>query len=436
VETLMPVFYGFFRFFEWNFQVLVFHTDRRMGTTSAAPCMGTVNVLVAESVSETRQLLRSALVTHGFTVTDVETGSQAVDSVRRRFFHLVLLDVQTPGISGLEACWQIRAFAPRTGIILAARSGDEDQITALEAGADDCVAKPFRLAELAARFRAVLRRTSIGSANASALRWDDPDHVRSIESGVFRLDPERGSVWRTGKEIRLSLKEFDLLALFVKNEGLLMSRSDLLSKVWGSAAVGQLQNLRAYICRLRQKLEDDPRRPRHILTESWLGYRFYNAPQSERVGRDFRYAPEDQADFRALHCRIPAHDHARLIALRIDDLRKAVRKQQVSFPSQAPTFERHDRPDLQWRLAQLYFVLGWRCEWIAKRYNLAPQRVRQILMTWKRRAVEMGYIQYIPPAEVLNIGPLRRQGQPFLPQSGCSGSAPMAQHAPLEACAR
>ena len=103
----------------------------------------------------------------------------------------------------------------------------------------------------------------------------------------------------------------------------------------------------------------------------------------------------------------------KLAALRIDDLRKAVRGNQVSFPSPVPTFEHHDRPDLQWKLAQLYFVLGWSCEKIAARCGLIHQRVRQILRTWQRRAVETGYIQYIPPAEVIRVAP--RKLQPLQP---------------------
>jgi hypothetical protein len=108
-------------------------------------------------------------------------------------------------------------------------------------------------------------------------------------------------------------------------------------------------------------------------------------------------------------------DQIRLDTLRIDQLRGAVRGNHVSFPSPVPTFERHDRPDLQWKLVQLYFVLGWSCESIARRYGLIHQRVRQILNTWKRRAVEMGYIQYIPPAQVLWAASPKRSAQTFQP---------------------
>ena len=121
-------------------------------------------------------------------------------------------------------------------------------------------------------------------------------------------------------------------------------------------------------------------------------------------------------------------DQIRLDTLRIDQLREAVRGNQVSFPSPVPTFERHDRPDLQWKLVQLYFVLGWNCEGIARRYGLIHQRVRQILKIWKQRAVEMGYIQYIPPAEVLWAAPPRRSVQTF--QEGFDRFPPPPPKAP------
>lgn len=116
---------------------------------------------------------------------------------------------------------------------------------------------------------------------------------------------------------------------------------------------------------------------------------------------DFALVPSADRPFRLRKRRLPPLDQVQLHALRIDQLREAVRSNGVSFPSPVPTFDRHDRADLQWKLVQLYFVLGWRCDRIASRYRLSDQRVRQILKTWKRRAVEMGYVQSIPPDESL-----------------------------------
>jgi hypothetical protein len=121
--------------------------------------------------------------------------------------------------------------------------------------------------------------------------------------------------------------------------------------------------------------------------------------------------------------QLPPLDRIRLDTLRIDQLRLAIRANLVSFASPVPTFERHDRPDLQWKLVQLYFVMGWSCEAIAERYGLIHQRVRQILKTWKQRAVEMGFIQYIPPADYLLMAPSLKR-DPF-PVPGFLASAPL-----------
>lgn len=195
--------------------------------------------------------------------------------VRGRPFDLVLLDVNMPGLSGVEACRQIRALAPNTGIIMVTvRDAEEDKVRALEAGADDYVTKPFRFRELIARLGAVLRRT----------------HVAAIESGLvqvgnLRMDLDRRLLWKGDEEVRLSPKEFDLLSYLMKNQGFPLTHVKLLHAVWGSEYGSELEYLRTYVRMLRKKIEEDPARPDYILTEPWVGYRFRNpADPDQAVG--------------------------------------------------------------------------------------------------------------------------------------------------------
>jgi two-component system, OmpR family, KDP operon response regulator KdpE len=328
-----------------------------------------------------------------------------VDYVRWQPVDLVLLDMSIPGMSGIEACWQIRALSPATRIVMVTDSGSnedagEDQVRALEAGADDCIAKPFQIRELVARLNAILRRT-----NTYAV-----PQPRKLQAGDLRLDFERGSVWKAGQEVSLSPKEFDLLAVLMKNEGVPIGRTQLLSAAWGPEC-DEAQHLRTYIRKLRRKVEDNPSRPQYLLTEPWMGYRFCRPSKPSAQDDSWRAAGRDMpAPHGILRYRLPRHNHTKLRLIRIDKLRQALRDNQVSFPNPVPVFPRHDRPDLQCKLALLYFVRGWHCEDIAVRYGLLPPRVHQILKTWTRRAIEKGYVEYFPPSEVLGemLGAPRR----------------------------
>ena len=180
-----------------------------------------------------------------------------------------------------------------------------------------------------------------------------------------------------------------------------MSRTQLLSAAWGPEC-DQAQNLRTYIRKLRRKVEDDPCRPQYLLTEPWMGYRFCRPSRPSAHDDSWRSAGRDMpAPHGILRYQLPRHNHTKLSLIRIDKLREALRDNQVSFPNPVPVFPRHDRPDLQWKLALLYFVRGWHCEDIAVRYGLLAPRVHQILKTWTRRAIEKGYVEYFPPSEVL-----------------------------------
>lgn len=347
----------------------------------------TARVLVSgRQLPDAIHFLRS---TGTFDIAEVSNNERAVDCVRRQSFDVVLLDNMPPGLGIIEACEQIRALEPRIGIILfSVPDSEEERVRALESGADYCFTKPLQKREIVARLRALLRR-----AGASGARQPMAPQTSSLE-----LDFERRSVWKGATEISLSQKEFDLLALLMNNEGIPLKRADLLETLWGPKRREELQYLRVYILRLRQRIEDDPSDPRYILTEPWHGYRFCDPakglPESRSASPEIVWV-----DHRSLWHQLPHFNQAKLELLHIDEMREALRVNEISFPSQVPTFERHDRPDLQWKIVQLYFVLGWSCERIAERYGFGHQRVGQILTTWKRRAVETGYVQYIPPEQ-------------------------------------
>ena len=233
------------------------------------------SVLVVDDEPSLRKTIRASLAASGYSVTEAGTGGEAVGVVRGRPFDLVLLDVNMPGMSGVEACRQIRALAPRTGIIMVTvRDAEEDKVRALEAGADDYVTKPFRFRELIARLGAVLRRTHM-----------DSDESGTVQVGDLKMDIERRLLWKGDEEIRLSPKEFDLLSFLMKNQGIPLTHVKLLHAVWGSEYGSELEYLRTYVRMLRKKIEKDPARPDYILTEPWVGYRFGNPSDSDQVVR-------------------------------------------------------------------------------------------------------------------------------------------------------
>ncbi len=225
------------------------------------------SVLVVDDEPALRKVIRASLASGGFAVEESGTGRDALSVVQQHAFDLVLLDVNMPGMSGIEACRLIRAAAPRTGIVMVTvRDAEEDKVRALEAGADDYVTKPFQFRELVARLRAVLRRTHLNGASEE----------RILQAGALKLDTERRLLWKGGEELRLSPKEFDLLAYMMKNQNAPLMHASLLRAVWGAEYGNELEYLRTYVRMLRKKIEDDPARPHYILTEPWVGYRFRN----------------------------------------------------------------------------------------------------------------------------------------------------------------
>jgi two-component system KDP operon response regulator KdpE len=223
------------------------------------------NILVVDDEAAIRQALRVTLGTFGFDVGEAATGEQALTLVRSQQFDAVLLDVNMPGMGGMQACREIRRIAPRLPILmLTVRDNTEDKVEALEAGADDYVTKPFHVRELQARVRSAVRRSSTLSVT--------PDE--SIRIGDISLDPARRIVSKAGQAVRLTPREFDLLHHLMQNAGRPIAHSRLLNAVWGPDYGGELEYLRTFIHQLRRKLEKDPARPEYVLTETWFGYRF------------------------------------------------------------------------------------------------------------------------------------------------------------------
>jgi two-component system KDP operon response regulator KdpE len=229
-------------------------------------------VLIVDDDPAFRRALLTSLAASGFDVSEARTGEEALLVLRDKPCDIVLLDINMPGMGGIETCRRIRNLSPRMGILmLTVRDAEEDKVQALEAGADDFVTKPYRLREMIARLRAVRRRLNpSGEAPATVLR-----------AGALTLDSERRMVTKDGAEIHLSPKEYDLLSYLFKHQGALITHSKLLQGVWGAEYGGELEYLRSYVRMLRKKIEDDPSQPEYILTEPWVGYRFRNPADVE-----------------------------------------------------------------------------------------------------------------------------------------------------------
>jgi two-component system KDP operon response regulator KdpE len=237
------------------------------------------SVLLVDDEASLRKALRISLAAIGFTVEEARNGEEALETVQQHPFHLVLLDISMPGMGGIDVCRRIRGISPRVGIVMVTvRDLEDDKVRALEAGADDYVTKPFKLRELIARLRAVLRR----------VRLQDVTERVVLEAGGLKMNLERRLVWRNEEEIHLSPKEFDLLSLLMKNRGAPLTHVRLLYSIWGPGHDNELEYLRSYIRMLRKKIETDPGNPGYILTEPWVGYRFRDPcdPDSPSVVAD------------------------------------------------------------------------------------------------------------------------------------------------------
>lgn len=247
---------------------------------SAMPSPRPSSVLVVDDETSLRKTLCTALRNSGFAVNEARHGQDALDAIQLRRYDLVLLDMNMPGLSGVETCRIIRSVAPRTGIIiLTVRDGEEDRVQALEAGADDYVTKPFRLRELKARLGAVLRR----------IQTDIIDEPRILRAGNLELDLESHTLRKAGMKIHLSRREFDLLSLLMKSRGAPVTHVTILRKIWGPECGNELEYLRTYMRLLRKKIEDDPANPQYLLTAPWVGYRFRDPSDPDQPVDAFKH---------------------------------------------------------------------------------------------------------------------------------------------------
>ncbi len=224
-----------------------------------------VKVLLVDNDAAMRRTLRVSLAAQGYSVSEACSGEEAVQEMAQKPADLVLLDVEMPGMGGMEACRRIRTIARHTGIVmLTVCDGEEDKIGALESGADDYVTKPFSIRELLARLRALSRRLG---ANHS-------DGAPVLKMGELELDLERRLLKRAGTEVHLSPTEFSLLSYLMQHANTAIEHGKLLRAIWGPEYGSELEYLRTYIKRIRRKIENDPINPEYLLTVPWLGYRF------------------------------------------------------------------------------------------------------------------------------------------------------------------
>jgi two-component system, OmpR family, KDP operon response regulator KdpE len=224
--------------------------------------MSAENILVIDDEPQIRRVMRTTLSSHGYVITEATTGEEGVDAVRKSKPDLVLLDMNMPGIGGLEACKEIRHSTDAPIIMLTVRNAERDKVAALDAGADDYVVKPFGIEELLARVRSALRRYAPG------------DSVAPFVTKEMSIDFEARTINVRGNDIHLTPKEFDVLKHLVANQGKPLTHRRLLQAVWGPDYGEETENLRVVINQLRKKLEADPAKPKYILTEPWIGYRF------------------------------------------------------------------------------------------------------------------------------------------------------------------
>jgi two-component system KDP operon response regulator KdpE len=222
-------------------------------------------ILVVDDDPQIRRVMRMTLVARNYEVSDVRSGEEALEKMRAGVYDLVLLDMNMPGMGGLEACRALRGASDVAIVMLTVRHTEKDKVEALDAGADDYVTKPFSTPELLARIRAALRRTPL-------IQEGMPQRV-TLEEGVA-IDFQTRRVLVRGREVRLTPKEFDLLHYLVAHPNQTLTHRELLQAVWGPDYGNELEYLRVFINQLRKKVEPQPAKPRYLLTEPWVGYRF------------------------------------------------------------------------------------------------------------------------------------------------------------------
>jgi two-component system, OmpR family, KDP operon response regulator KdpE len=221
-------------------------------------------ILVVDDEPQIRRVLRTVLVAGGYTVQEVRSGEEALEKLREERPDLAIVDINLPGMSGFEVCREIRESCDVPIIMLSVRNSEKDKVKALDAGADDYVVKPFGAQELLARIRANLRR--------HAHEADEVPLIITAEG--FTVDFGRRTVAARGRNVRLTPKEFDLLHYLVTHANKVVPHRELLQSVWGPDYGEETEYLRVFVNQLRKKIEHNPAKPKLLLTEPWIGYRF------------------------------------------------------------------------------------------------------------------------------------------------------------------
>lgn len=234
-----------------------------------------IRVLLVDDEAAIRRALRTPLGALGFETVEASRGEDALHLVRNESFDAVLLDVQMPGIGGINTLVRLREMAPRLPILmLTVRDAEEDKVEALELGADDYITKPFSVRECVARIRSAVRR-----AQTPERPEDAP-----LQIGDLEVHPKKRMVSKGGQVIHLTRKEYDILYYLMANAGRAVTHGKLLTSVWGAEYRDEINYLRTFMRALRKKVEDDPSSPKYLLTDPYVGYRFADAPMEQEIG--------------------------------------------------------------------------------------------------------------------------------------------------------
>lgn len=232
-------------------------------------------ILLVDDEAAIRLALRTPLNALGFQTVEAPRGEDAIHLVRNTTFDAVLLDVQMPGIGGINTLVRLREIAPRLPILmLTVRDAEEHKVEALELGADDYITKPFGMREVVARLRSAIRR-----AQTPERPEDAP-----LQIGDLEVHPKKRMVSKAGQTIHLTRKEYDILYYLMANAGRAVTHGKLLTSVWGSEYRDEINYLRTFMRALRKKVEDDPSSPKYLLTDPYVGYRFSDTPGESQVG--------------------------------------------------------------------------------------------------------------------------------------------------------
>ena len=228
--------------------------------------MSAGRILVVDDDPQIRRAMRTTLTAHGYQVGDARTGEEGLEQLRAATYDLVLLDMNMPGMGGIEACRLIRSSSEIAIIMLTVSNSEKDKVDALDAGADDYITKPFSMPELLARIRSALRRLPQPPGQA--------DLVPLTSKGV-EIDLSSRQVTVRGRPSRLTAREFDLLSYLLARPNKTITHREILQAVWGPDYGDELEYLRVFVNRLRKKIEPDPSKPQFLVTDAWAGYRFH-----------------------------------------------------------------------------------------------------------------------------------------------------------------